>query len=109
MGLIIVGMLSYTLVSGDAFQRPNYTGWVLLLTCGLTQVKYVSFSVLQVILLYQHQKVILGAAIMVQDHTSQYIEQTFTEMSNEWNLICKIFLVLRNSVTNMACAMRTGN
>lgn len=51
-------------------------------------------------------KVFLGACVLEQDHTSQYIEQKFTEMVNEWGLQGKIYLVLRDNAANMVRAMR---
>ncbi|CAH2103208.1 unnamed protein product [Euphydryas editha] len=55
---------------------------------------------------HQRLKVILGACVLEQDHTSQYIEQKITEMVNNWSLNGKIFLVLRDNAANMVCAMR---
>lgn len=44
--------------------------------------------------------------MLEQDHTTQYMEQKFTEMVNEWSLNSKIFLVLRDNVTNKFYGMR---
>lgn len=54
---------------------------------------------------HQRIKVILGACVLEEDHTAQYIERKFTEIVSEWNLNGKIFLVLRDNAANMACAM----
>ncbi|CAH1960188.1 unnamed protein product [Acanthoscelides obtectus] len=151
MDLMIVDMLPYSLVSGEAFQRLNFadpdafhkyrlksekffrttlmpqtyervkakvkkliakSDW-LSVTADIWTNTSKSCSLLSLtghfIIEHQRLKVILGAAVMEQDHTSQYIERKFTEMINEWNLNCKIFLVLRDNAANMACAMRTGH
>lgn len=49
---------------------------------------------------------ILGACVLEQDHTSQYIEQKFTDMVNKWGLQGQIFLVLRDNYAKIVRAMR---
>lgn len=148
MDLIIVDMLPYTLVEGEAFRRLNFTDPEGVRKYRLKSEKYfrttlmpktyekikskvqdllaqskwasattdiwtnasktcslLSFTA-HFIVNDKRLKVILGACVLEQDHTSQYIEQKFTEMVIEWGLQGKIFLVLRDNAANMVRAMR---
>lgn len=148
MDLIIVDMLPYTLVEGEAFRRLNLSDpqgvrkyrlksekyfrtslmpktyerirskvqdlmaqskWVSVTTDIWTNAcktcSLLSFTA-HFIINDKRLKVILGACVLEQDHTSQYIEQKFTDMANAWGLQGKIFLVLRDNAANMVRAMR---
>lgn len=149
MDLLIVDMLPYSLVAGEAFQRLNFSDpqgvrkyrlksekffrtslmpqtyekvkskvktlmakseWVSA-TTDIWSNESKSCSLLSFtahfIVDHQRLKVILGACVLEENHTGQYIEQKFTEMVNEWNLKNKIFMVLRDNAPNMASAMRS--
>lgn len=148
MDLIIVDMLPYSLVGGEAFRRLNLwdpqgtrkyrlksekyfrtslmpqtydrikskvqelmaqSKWASATTDIWTNASktcsLLSFTA-HFIVNDKRLKVILGACVLEQDHTSQYIEEKFTSMVNEWGLQGKIFLVLRDNAANMVRAMR---
>ncbi|GBP51745.1 Zinc finger BED domain-containing protein 6 [Eumeta japonica] len=51
-------------------------------------------------------KVILGAKVLENDHTGQYIDEKLQEMITKWNINKKLFLILRDNAKNMVSATR---
>lgn len=51
----------------------------------------------------QRLKVILGAAVLKNDHTGEYVGEKLIEMIHEWNISYKLFLIMRDNAPNMIC------
>jgi hypothetical protein len=151
MDLIIVDMLPYSLVEGDAFKRLNFAdpcgsrryclksekyfrtslmpatydkvvervrsllseaNWITFTTDGWSNPpKTCSLLSFTGHFLHQSQrrKVVLGAMVLEQDHTGQYLAAKLTDAISKWNLDGKIHMGIRDNAANMVSAMRIAN